>query len=191
MHCLAGLDTLTSGSIFIGDTELGTLNETQLTHLRRDRIGFVFQAFNLVPTLNAIENITLPADLAGRKADPGLIERIVGTMGLGDRLKHRPRELSGGQQQRVAVARALANRPQIVFADEPTGNLDSATSAEILEFLRSATTEFDQTIVIVTHDPVAASYADRVLFLDDGEIVDEMLSPTPAKVLDRMKKFRV
>ncbi|MBA2608458.1 MAG: ABC transporter ATP-binding protein [Actinobacteria bacterium] len=191
MHCLAGLDSLTSGSIFIGDTELGALNETQLTHLRRDRVGFVFQAFNLVPTLNAIENITLPADLAGRQADPSLIERIVTTMGLGDRLKHRPRELSGGQQQRVAVARALANRPQIVFADEPTGNLDSATSAEILEFLRSATTEFDQTIVIVTHDAVAASYADRVLFLDDGEIVDEMAKPTPAKVLDRMKKFRV
>ena len=191
MHCLAGLDSLTSGQIFIGDTDLGSLNETQLTQLRRDQVGFVFQAFNLVPTLTAIENITLPADLAGRKADPSLIERIVGTMGLGDRLKHRPRELSGGQQQRVAVARALANRPDIVFADEPTGNLDSATSAEILEFLRGATTEFEQTIVIVTHDAVAASFADRVLFLDDGEIVDEMAKPTPTKVLDRMKKFRV
>ena len=191
MHCLAGLDSLTQGQIFIGDTDLGSLTETQLTHLRRDQIGFVFQAFNLVPTLTAIENITLPADLAGRKADPSLIERIVGTMGLKDRLKHRPRELSGGQQQRVAVARALANRPHIVFADEPTGNLDSATSAEILEFMRDAITEFDQTIVIVTHDAVAASYADRVLFLDDGEIVDEMAKPTPTKVLDRMKKFRV
>jgi putative ABC transport system ATP-binding protein len=190
MHCLAGLDTLTSGSIFIGDTELGSLNETQLTQLRRDRVGFVFQAFNLVPTLTAIENITLPADLAGRKADPSLIDRIVGTMGLKDRLKHRPKELSGGQQQRVAVARALSNRPQIVFADEPTGNLDSATSAEILEFLRAATSEFDQTIVIVTHDAIAASYADRVLFLDDGQIVDEMAKPTPTKVLDRMKQFR-
>jgi putative ABC transport system ATP-binding protein len=190
MHCLAGLDSLTSGQVFIGDAELGTMNETQLTQLRRDQVGFVFQAFNLVPTLTAIENITLPADLAGRKPDPSLIERIVATMGLGDRLKHRPRELSGGQQQRVAVARALANRPQVVFADEPTGNLDSATSAEILEFLRSATSEFDQTIVIVTHDPVAASYADRVVFLDDGQTVDEMANPTPANVLERMKAFR-
>jgi putative ABC transport system ATP-binding protein len=190
MHCLAGLDRLTSGQIFIGDTDLGSLNETELTQLRRDQIGFVFQAFNLVPTLTAIENITLPADLAGRKADPSLIDRIVGTMGLKDRLKHRPRELSGGQQQRVAVARALASKPHIVFADEPTGNLDSATSAEILEFLRGATAEFDQTIVIVTHDAIAASYADRVLFLDDGQIVDEMKKPTPTKVLDRMKKFR-
>jgi putative ABC transport system ATP-binding protein len=190
MHCLAGLDNLTSGKIFIGDVELGSLTETQLTHLRRDRVGFVFQAFNLVPTLTAIENIKLPAALAGRDPDPATIDRIVGTMGLADRLTHRPSELSGGQQQRVAVARALANRPEIVFADEPTGNLDSATSAEILEFMRSATSEFGQTIVIVTHDATAASYADRVLFLADGEIVDEMLKPTASKVLDRMKKFR-
>ena len=190
MHCLAGLDNLTSGKIFIGDVELGSLTETQLTQLRRDRVGFVFQAFNLVPTLTAIENIKLPAALAGRDPDPATIDRIVGTMGLADRLTHRPSELSGGQQQRVAVARALANRPEIVFADEPTGNLDSATSAEILEFMRSATSEFGQTIVIVTHDATAASYADRVLFLADGEIVDEMLKPTASKVLDRMKKFR-
>jgi len=190
MHCLAGLDNLTSGEVWIGDVQLGSLTETQLTQLRRDHIGFVFQAFNLVPTLTAIENITLPSTLAGRAPDQQLLDQIIKTMGIGDRLAHRPSELSGGQQQRVAVARALANRPDVVFADEPTGNLDSATSAEILEFLQSAVKETGQTIVVVTHDPIAAGYADRVLFLADGEIVDEMANPTATKVLDRMKKFR-
>jgi putative ABC transport system ATP-binding protein len=189
MHALAGLDDLTEGSVFIGDVDLTTLNDRKLTMLRRDRLGFIFQAFNLVPTLTALENITLPMDLAGRKADRAWLDLVVDTVGLGDRLAHRPSELSGGQQQRVAVARALAGRPDIVFADEPTGNLDSRTGAEILDFMRLAVRELGQTIVMVTHDPVAASYADRVVFLADGRIVDELLDPTPESVLDRMKSL--
>jgi putative ABC transport system ATP-binding protein len=187
MHALAGLDELTEGHVYIGDVDLTALNDRKLTRLRRDRLGFIFQAFNLIPTLTAIENITLPMDLAGRKADPAWLEQVISTVGLGDRLKHRPSELSGGQQQRVAVARALASRPDIVFADEPTGNLDSRTGAEILAFMRLAVRELGQTIVMVTHDPVAASYADRVVFLADGRIVDELQQPTPESVLDRMK----
>jgi putative ABC transport system ATP-binding protein len=189
MHCVAGLDTLTSGSVLIGDTNITTLRERELTQLRRDRIGFVFQAFNLVPTLTAMENITLPMDLAGRKADPAWMESVVDTVGLADRLGHRPSELSGGQQQRVAVARALAARPEIIFADEPTGNLDSRSGSEILAFMRSAVSDLSQTIVMVTHDPVAAGYADRVLFLADGRIVDEMDAPTADLVLDRLKSL--
>ena len=177
MHCVAGLDTLTSGRVFIGDTDLTTLNDKELTQLRRDKVGFVFQAFNLIPTLDAIENITLPMDLAGRKPDQAWVDQVVATVGLGDRLKHRPSELSGGQQQRVAVARALAAQPEIIFADEPTGNLDSRAGAEILTFMRKAVDELGQTIVMVTHDPVAAAYADRVVFLADGRIVDEMQRP--------------
>jgi putative ABC transport system ATP-binding protein len=187
MHAVAGLDDLTSGEVWIGDTELTKLSDKKLTALRRDRIGFVFQAFNLVPTLSAIENIVLPMSLAGRKPDTAWVDTVVETVGLGDRLKHRPSELSGGQQQRVAVARALASRPDIVFADEPTGNLDSRTGAEILSFMRNAVRELDQTIVMVTHDPVAASYAGRVVLLADGVIVDEITDPTPDSVLDRMK----
>ncbi len=189
MHALAGLDDLTEGQVFIGDVEVTGLNDRRLTQLRRDRLGFVFQAFNLVPTLSAIENITLPMDLAGRKADKAWLDQLVSTVGLADRLAHRPSELSGGQQQRVAVARALAGRPDLVFADEPTGNLDSRTGAEILAFMRLAVRELGQTIVMVTHDPVAASYTDRVVFLADGRIVDELLDPTPESVLDRMKSF--
>jgi putative ABC transport system ATP-binding protein len=187
MHCLAGLDTLTSGRVWIGDTDLTGLHERQLTRLRRDRVGFIFQAFNLVPTLNALENITLPAALAGRKVDPDWLDVVVRTVGLQTRLKHKPSELSGGQQQRVAVARALAARPAIIFADEPTGNLDSRSGAEVLAFLRRATDDVDQTTVMVTHDPVAAAYADRVVFLADGHVVDELTEPTAARVLDRMK----
>lgn len=189
MHCVAGLDTINSGRIFIGDVDLSGLNDKQLTRLRRDTIGFVFQAFNLVPTLTALENITLPMDLSGRSPDKEWLDTIVATVGLGDRLSHRPSELSGGQQQRVAVARALASQPAIIFADEPTGNLDSRSGAEILEFMRAAVDKFAQTIVMVTHDPVAASYADRVLFLADGRVVDEMQSPTADSVIDRMKRF--
>jgi putative ABC transport system ATP-binding protein len=189
MHAVAGLDSLTSGQVFIGDTDLSQLNDKHLTQLRRDKIGFVFQAFNLIPTLTALENITLPMSLAGRKPDKDWLDLVVGTVGLGDRLKHRPSELSGGQQQRVAVARALASRPEIVFGDEPTGNLDSRTGAEILAFMRQAVSDLGQTIVMVTHDPVAASYAQRVLFLADGRIVDEMSTPTPERVLDRLKNF--
>jgi putative ABC transport system ATP-binding protein len=189
MHCLAGLDTLTSGQILIGDTDLGTLDDKRLTQLRRDRVGFIFQAFNLVPTLTAEENIALPAALAGTKLDPSWLELIVKTIGLQDRLKHRPNELSGGQQQRVAAARALATQPEIIFADEPTGNLDSRSSAEMLSFLRRSVREFGQTIVMVTHDPSAAAYADRVVFLADGRIVDEIREPTAERVLDRMKNM--
>ncbi len=189
MHCAAGLDDVTSGSILIGDAEITGMKEKQLTQLRRDKVGFIFQAYNLVPTLNAIENITLPMTLAGRKPDDAWLTNVVDTVGLTNRLKHRPSELSGGQQQRVAVARALASRPDIIFADEPTGNLDSATSAEILAFMQKAARELGQTIVMVTHDPSAASYADRVLFLADGKIVDEMLEPTEDAVLARMKRF--
>lgn len=189
MHALAGLDTLTSGEVWLGDLELTGLGDKQLTLVRRDRIGFVFQAFNLVPTLNALENITLPAALAGRRADADWLTTVIDIVGLGDRLHHRPSELSGGQQQRVAVARALARRPAVVFADEPTGNLDSRASADVLTFLRHAVDDFGQTIVMVTHDPVAASYASRVVFLADGRIVDEMAEPTADRVLDRMKRF--
>ncbi|MEI8238323.1 MAG: ABC transporter ATP-binding protein [Actinomycetota bacterium] len=189
MHCLAGLDSLTSGAVFIGDTYLATLNDKQLTELRRTAVGFIFQAYNLVPTLTALENITLPLLLGGSKGDPVWIDKVIDTVGLRDRLKHRPSELSGGQQQRVAVARALASQPTIIFADEPTGNLDSRTGAEILSFMRRAVRELGQTIVMVTHDSVAAGYADRVIFLADGKVVDEMLEPTSEKVLERMKHF--
>jgi putative ABC transport system ATP-binding protein len=189
VHCVAGLDTLTSGAVRVGGVDLTGLDDKRLTRLRRDRIGFVFQAFNLVPTLTALENITLPATLAGRRPDKGWLDTVVQTVGLGGRLVHRPGELSGGQQQRVAVARALAARPEIVFADEPTGNLDSHAGAEILTFMRQAAHELGQTIVMVTHDPVAASYAGRVVFLNDGRIVDEMAEPTAERVLDRMKQF--
>ncbi|MER6413532.1 ABC transporter ATP-binding protein [Streptomyces humidus] len=189
MHCMAGLDSLSFGSVRLGDTEIGSLNDRQLTRLRRDRIGFVFQAFNLLPTLSAVENITLPMDIAGRKPDRAWLESIVQTVGLADRLDHRPGQLSGGQQQRVAVARALAGRPDIVFADEPTGNLDSRSGAEILEFLRGSTSALGQTVVMVTHDPVAASYADRVVFLADGRIVDELHAPTAEAVLERMARL--
>ena len=187
MHCLAGLDTLTSGEVRIGEVELGSLSDKQLTLLRRERVGFVFQSYNLVPTLTALENITLPMALAGRRPDRAWLAGVIDAVALGRRLSHRPAELSGGQQQRVALARALAGRPRIVFADEPTGNLDSRTSAEILAFLRRAVSELGQTIVMVTHDPVAAGYADVALFLADGRIVDEMQAPTPQRVLDRLK----
>ena len=187
MHCVAGLDTLTAGQVFIGDTDLSTLDDRHLTTLRRDRIGFVFQAYNLVPTLTALENITLPAALAGRDPDDAWLQQVIDTVGLRDRLHHRPSELSGGQQQRTAVARALASRPDIIFADEPTGNLDSRAGAEILDFMRRAVVDLGQTIVMVTHDPMAASYASRVVFLADGKIVDEMADPTAERVLDRMK----
>jgi putative ABC transport system ATP-binding protein len=189
MHCLAGLDTLTSGQILIGDVDLGSLSDAELTRLRRQRIGFVFQSFNLLPMLTAAENITLPMDLAGDKPDREWLRTVIDTVGLGDRLEHRPSELSGGQQQRVAVARALANRPELIFADEPTGNLDSQSGAEILGFMRYAVDRYRQSIVMVTHDPVAAAYADTVLFLADGRIVDSMISPTASAVLDRMKAF--
>ena len=189
LHCLAGLDRLTRGQIFLGDTELSSLSEKELTLIRRDRIGFVFQAYNLVPTLDALENITLPMSLARKKPDPEWLDTVVTTVRLGDRLKHRPAELSGGQQQRVAVARALLSRPAIVFADEPTGNLDSRSGAEILTFMRQAVDDLGQTTVIVTHDPVAAGYANRIVFLADGKIVDEMIDPTADRVLDRMKRL--
>jgi putative ABC transport system ATP-binding protein len=189
MHCMAGLDHLTSGQAFIGDQDLGELADRELTELRRDRVGFIFQTFNLVPTLTAIENITLPIDIAGRDADAEWLDSVVKNLGLDDRLAHRPAELSGGQQQRVAAARALASRPEMIFADEPSGNLDSAASAELLELLRQAVREYGQTIVMVTHDPIAASYADRVVFLQDGRIVDEMTGPTTEKVLDRIKSL--
>ncbi|MEU4686069.1 ABC transporter ATP-binding protein [Streptomyces xinghaiensis] len=186
MHCLAGLDTVTAGEIHLGDTEITGLKDKKLTQLRRDRVGFIFQAFNLLPTLNALENITLPMDIAGRRPDQAWLDRVVDTVGLRDRLKHRPTELSGGQQQRVAVARALAARPEIIFGDEPTGNLDSRAGAEVLGFLRRSVDELGQTIVMVTHDPVAAAYADRVLYLADGRIVDDMPDPTAERVLERM-----
>ena len=189
LQCTAGLDALTSGQAFIGDADVSTLNDQKLTILRRDRVGFIFQAYNLVPTLTAFENITLPLTLANRKGDQAWIDRVVQAVGLGDRMKHRPSELSGGQQQRVAVARALATRPDIIFADEPTGNLDSRAGTEILQFMRQAVDSMNQTIVMVTHDPVAASYADRIVFLADGRIVDEMQKPTAERVLERMKRF--
>ncbi|MEV5280346.1 ABC transporter ATP-binding protein [Streptomyces sp. NPDC051994] len=189
MHCAAGLDSFTSGSVRIGTTELSTLNDRQLTQLRRDRIGFIFQAFNLLPTLTALENITLPLTIAGRRPDQQWLERVVSMVGLSQRLGHRPGQLSGGQQQRVAVARALVSRPAIVFGDEPTGNLDSRAGAEVLGFLRDSVRELGQTVVVVTHDPVAAAHADRVVFLADGRLVDEMVRPTADRVLDRMKEF--
>jgi putative ABC transport system ATP-binding protein len=187
MHCCAGLDEATAGQVFVGDVEITALSEKDLTQLRRDRLGFIFQAYNLVPTLNAIENITLPMMLAGRKGDQAWIDEVVTTVGLKNRLSHRPSELSGGQQQRVAVARALASRPDIIFADEPTGNLDSKTGAEILSFMKRAASEMGQTIVMVTHDPTAASYTDNVLFLADGKVDGEMSEPTAQRVLDRMR----
>ena len=189
MQTVAGLDTLTSGTVTVAGQDLSTLNDKALTRLRRDKLGFIFQAFNLVPTLTAKENILLPLELAGRKPEPAWFDHVIATVGLETRLRHRPAELSGGQQQRVAVARALMSRPEIVFGDEPTGNLDSRAGAEILSFLRHAVRELGQTVVMVTHDPVAASYADRIVFLADGRIVDEMTSPTPENVLDRMKRF--
>ncbi|MFF7143450.1 MULTISPECIES: ATP-binding cassette domain-containing protein [Streptomyces] len=189
MHCVAGLDSFSSGSVRIGDVELGALKDKQLTRLRRDRIGFIFQAFNLLPTLTALENITLPMDIAGRKPDREWLDKVIGMVGLSDRLSHRPSQLSGGQQQRVAVARALASKPEIIFGDEPTGNLDSRSGAEVLGFLRNSVREMGQTVVMVTHDPVAAAYADRVIFLADGRIVDELHEPTAETVLDRMKRF--
>jgi putative ABC transport system ATP-binding protein len=189
LHCLAGLDTPTSGQVFVGDVDLTQLSDKRLTELRRDKVGFVFQAFNLVPTLTARENITLPLDIAGRDVDKAWFDEVVATIGIGDRLTHRPSQLSGGQQQRVAGARALVSRPEIVFADEPTGNLDSKASAELLGFLRSAVQDHGQTIVMVTHDANAASYADRVIFLADGNVVDEMREPTADRVLDRLKSL--
>jgi putative ABC transport system ATP-binding protein len=187
LHSVAGLDHLTSGTVLIGDTDISRLNDRKLTRLRRDRISFVFQAFNLVPTLTAAENIALPARLARRKPDAAWFDHVVDTVGLRNRLKHRPAELSGGQQQRVAVARALVSRPEIVFADEPTGNLDSRAGAEILSFMRTAVRELGQTIVMVTHDPVAAAYADRAVFLADGRIVDDLDHPTADSVIDRIR----
>jgi putative ABC transport system ATP-binding protein len=187
LHCIAGLDRLTSGHAFLGDIDISALSEKQLTEVRRDRIGFVFQAYNLIPTLNALENITLPAALAGRRPDEAWLNQVVDAVRLRERLTHRPAELSGGQQQRVAVARALAGRPEVIFADEPTGNLDSRSSAEILTFMRDVVDNFGQTIVMVTHDPTAAAYADRVVFLTDGRIVDELHDPTADSILDKMR----
>lgn len=187
MHTLAGLDGLTSGTVYVGSTDLSSLNDRALTKLRRDRVGFVFQAFNLVPTLDVMENILLPSTLAGRKPDRAWVDSVVEIVGLSNRLKHRPSELSGGQQQRVAVARALASRPEIVFADEPTGNLDSRTGGEVLSFMRQAAREFGQTIVMVTHDPVAASYAGRAIFLVDGRVVDDLRHLDTDSIIERMK----
>ena len=189
LHCLAGLDSLTSGHVYLGDTHLGSLDDRRLTRLRRDRIGFIFQAFNLLPTLTAAENITLPLSLAGRKPDQEWFDRVVDVVGLRDRLRHRPSQLSGGQQQRVAAARALVSRPEIIFADEPTGNLDSKAGAELLAFMRRAVDEFEQTIVMVTHDPLAAARADRVLFLADGRVVDELRAPTARTVIAHMQRL--
>ncbi len=189
MHAIAGLDSVDSGSVVIGDVELSGLSDKKLTALRRDRIGFVFQAFNLVPTLTALENITLPIAIAGRRPDQRWLDTVIDSLAIRDRLAHRPSELSGGQQQRVAVARALASRPQIVFGDEPTGNLDSRTSGEVLSMLRRSVDDLGQTVVIVTHDPAAAAHAHRVVFLSDGRIVDELREPTAERVLDRIKAF--
>jgi putative ABC transport system ATP-binding protein len=189
LHCVAGLDVLTGGQVYIGETELGSLSDKDLTLLRREQVGFVFQAFNLIPTLTARENVLLPILISGDDHDEAWFDQVVGILGIDDRLTHRPSELSGGQQQRVAAARALVSRPAIVFADEPSGNLDSKSAAELLDFMRRAVKEFGQTIVMVTHDPVAASYADRVVFLEDGKIVDELHDPTPDTVIDRMRQF--
>lgn len=189
MHCLAGLDSVTAGNIWLGNTQVNGLSDADLTKMRRTRVGFIFQQFNLLPTLTALENITLPLSIAGKKPDPAWMNRVIETVGLSDRLSHRPTELSGGQQQRVACARALVSRPDVIFADEPTGNLDSKSGAEVLSFLRASVDDFRQTIVMVTHDPHAASYADRVLFLADGNVVAEMLKPTEDRVLDQMKSL--
>jgi putative ABC transport system ATP-binding protein len=189
MHCLAGLDGATSGQVFIGDTDLTRLKDKELTRLRRDQVGFIFQAFNLLPTMTALENITLPMDIAGRRPDQVWLDRVIDTIGLRDRLGHRPSELSGGQQQRVACARALASQPQVIFADEPTGNLDSRAGSQVLGFLRSSVRDLGQTVVMVTHDPNAASYADRVVFLGDGRVVDDMADPTADLVFERMKRL--
>ena len=189
MHCMAGLDAPTAGQAFIGDVELGPLDDSGLTELRRDRVGFVFQAFNLVPTLTASENITLPADLAGHAVDSAWLEQLVRQLGIADRLTHRPSELSGGQQQRIACARALVTRPELIFADEPTGNLDSNASTGVLAFLRQAVDEHGQSIVMVTHDPQAAAYADRVVFLADGAVVGELATPSADAVLEQMKRL--
>ncbi|MEU6201586.1 ABC transporter ATP-binding protein [Streptomyces sp. NPDC047061] len=191
MHCLAGLDTVSAGQVWLGGTEITGLRERELTRLRRDRIGFMFQSFNLIPTLNAAENITLPMDIAGKKPDEKWLDQVIDTLGLRDRLKHRPAQLSGGQQQRVACARALASRPELIFADEPTGNLDSRAGLEVLGFLREAVDQLGQTVVMVTHDPGAAAHSDLVLFLADGRIVDRMEGPTADAVLERMKRFDV
>ncbi len=191
LHCVAGLDELSSGKVYIGDVDLGSLGDKDLTLLRREKVGFVFQAFNLIPTLSAKENVLLPLLIAGEKEDRSWFDQVIGILGLGDRLNHKPSELSGGQQQRVAAARALVSRPDIIFADEPSGNLDSVAAAELLDFMRRAVKEFGQTIVTVTHDPVAASYADRIVFLEDGRIVDEMHDPSTDAVIDRMKQFGV
>ncbi|MCQ9179306.1 ABC transporter ATP-binding protein [Streptomyces sp. IBSBF 2953] len=191
MHCLAGLDTVSAGQVWLGDTEITGLKDRELTRLRRDRIGFMFQSFNLIPTLNAAENITLPMDIAGQKPDQKWLDQVIDTLGLRDRLKHRPSQLSGGQQQRVACARALASRPELIFADEPTGNLDSRAGLEVLSFLREAVDALGQTVVMVTHDPGAAAHSDLVLFLADGRIVDETQRPTAEAVLERMKRFDV
>jgi len=187
MHCMAALDTPTSGQVFLGDVELSELKDKQLTELRRDKIGFVFQSFNLVPTLTARENIELPLSIAGRKAEPGWFDSVIDTVGLGPRLSHRPNELSGGQQQRVAAARALVSQPEIVFADEPTGNLDSTSGAEVLGLLRKNVDDHGQTIVMVTHDPIAAAYTDRVIFLADGRVVDELREPTAERILEELR----
>ncbi|MER7008349.1 ABC transporter ATP-binding protein [Dactylosporangium sp. NPDC000555] len=189
MHTLAGLDSVTRGEIFVGDTRLTGMSDGALTNLRRTKVGFIFQQFNLLPTLTAEENILLPLSIAGRKADPAWYDTVIKTVGLSDRLGHRPSQLSGGQQQRVACARALVSRPEVIFADEPTGNLDSRSGAEVLSFLRNSVREFGQTIVMVTHDPNAASYADRVIFLADGRIVDELREPTAEAVLDKLKNL--
>jgi putative ABC transport system ATP-binding protein len=187
LHCLAGLDRVSSGQVWIGDAQVTTLGDRGLTRLRRDKVGFVFQLYNLLPTLTAAENITLPLAIGGRRPDRAWLDRIVETLGLGDRLGHRPAQLSGGEQQRVACARALVTRPEVVFADEPTGNLDSRSSAEVLGFLRHTARELGQTVVMVTHDPNAAAYADRVVFLADGRIVGELADPTAERVLEQMK----
>ena len=189
LHCLAGLDRVTSGHVYLGDIDISALPEKELTKVRRDRIGFIFQSYNLIPTLDALENVTLPMSLGGHNPDTAWLDQVIDTVGLRDRLKHRPSELSGGQQQRVAVARALASRPEVIFADEPTGNLDSKSSADILEFMRRAVDEYQQTIVMVTHDPRAAAYADQVVFLADGRIVDALQSPSADAILDKMRKL--
>ncbi|UFQ13901.1 MULTISPECIES: ABC transporter ATP-binding protein [Streptomyces] len=189
MHCLAGLDNVSAGQVWLGDTEITGLKERELTQLRRDRVGFMFQSFNLIPTLSALENMTLPMDIAGRKPDQAWLEHVIDTLGLRDRLKHRPAQLSGGQQQRVACARALAAKPELIFADEPTGNLDSRAGLEVLGFLRDAVDQLGQTVVMVTHDPGAAAHSDLVLFLGDGRIVDDLERPTADAVLERMKRF--
>jgi putative ABC transport system ATP-binding protein len=191
LHTMAGLDRASAGKVYIGDVELGSLSDKELTRLRRDKVGFVFQAFNLIPTLSAAENITLPLDIAGREVDRSWFDDVIDTIGIRDRLSHKPAELSGGQQQRVAGARALVSRPAIVFADEPTGNLDSRSGAELLGFLRDAVKDHGQTILMVTHDAVAASYADRIVFLGDGRVVDEMRDPTAERILDRLKSLEV